>query len=365
MIWAAFPVVDTQRAPGFDLFVGFNDTFFMSLMFLVSGVFVWGSLKRKGSSGFMRDRALRLGIPFVVSAALLAPLAYYPAYIQTQSHAGFWHDWLKLGAWPAGPAWFLWVLLAFGGVAAAAFRLAPSWGIALGRLTERLSARPIAFFGVLIAASALAYLPMAAAFDPINWVHFGPFFVQISRLLHYAVYFFVGAGIGAAGLGGGLLSHDGKLARRWPLWIVASLLAFVFAIGVFLTIISTLPKGGPSPSLSALGNFAFVLSCASSSFACTAVFVRFTKNGNRVADSLSANAYGIYIFHYFCVSWLQLAFLNANLPGAVKGLLVFVGAVLLSWSLTAALRRVAAIGHVIGAQEPARKPDQPPVQLAA
>ena len=74
-----------------------------------------------------------------------------------------------------------------------------------------------------------------------------------------------------------------------------------------------------------------------------------------MADSLSANAYGIYIFHYFCVSWLQLALVNANLPGAVKGLLVFVGAVLLSWGLTATLRRVPTIARVIGGQEPARQ----------
>src|SRR5215510_7107985 len=46
-LWPAFPVVDSQRWMGFALFVGFNDIFFMSLMFLLSGLFVWNSLKRK------------------------------------------------------------------------------------------------------------------------------------------------------------------------------------------------------------------------------------------------------------------------------------------------------------------------------
>ncbi len=83
MLWAAFPVVDPQRWPGFDLMVGFNDIFFMSLMFLVSGLFVQGSLERKGSLRFVGGRILRLGIPFAVAAGLLAPLAYYPAYLQS------------------------------------------------------------------------------------------------------------------------------------------------------------------------------------------------------------------------------------------------------------------------------------------
>jgi hypothetical protein len=42
--WQAFPVVDSQRWSGFALFVGFNDAFFMSLMFFLSGLFVWRSL---------------------------------------------------------------------------------------------------------------------------------------------------------------------------------------------------------------------------------------------------------------------------------------------------------------------------------
>jgi hypothetical protein len=76
-LWQAFPVVDAQRWSGFSLLVGFNDTFFMSLMFFLSGLFVWKSLQRKGSGAFLRNRTLRLGLPFVVVAAFVAPLAYY------------------------------------------------------------------------------------------------------------------------------------------------------------------------------------------------------------------------------------------------------------------------------------------------
>jgi hypothetical protein len=108
--WPAFPVVDSTKWSGFAWLVGFNDAFFMSLMFFLSGLFVWNSLQRKGAGAFVRDRARRLGLPFVAASAVLAPLAYYPAYLTTASHtgvAGFWQQWRSLGYWPAGPAWFI------------------------------------------------------------------------------------------------------------------------------------------------------------------------------------------------------------------------------------------------------------------
>jgi hypothetical protein len=71
--WRAFPIVDSERCGAFTAIVAFNDNFFMSLMFLLSGLFVWKSLARKGPARFLRDRVLRLGVPFVVSIVVHAP----------------------------------------------------------------------------------------------------------------------------------------------------------------------------------------------------------------------------------------------------------------------------------------------------
>jgi hypothetical protein len=38
--------------PGVDLFLHFNDNYLMSLMFFLSGLFVWPSLARKGGAIF-------------------------------------------------------------------------------------------------------------------------------------------------------------------------------------------------------------------------------------------------------------------------------------------------------------------------
>src|SRR6202034_1644665 len=53
--WRSFPIVDSQRWFGFDLFCAWQDVYLMSLMFLLSGLFVWPSLMRKQNLGFARD----------------------------------------------------------------------------------------------------------------------------------------------------------------------------------------------------------------------------------------------------------------------------------------------------------------------
>lgn len=351
-LWLAFPIVDGAKARGLDLLTGWNDVWFMSLFFLVAGAVAWPSLERKGAGAFFRDRLGRLGLPFLLAAGLLAPLAYLATWLSIASQpseppASFVQQWLALGSWPAGPAWFLWVLLAFGGMAALAFRLAPGWGTALGRLTARLASSPSVYGLALVAVSAAAYQPLAAHFRPETWLDFGPFWIQISRALHYAVYFTAGVGIGACGLDRGLLDPQGRLARRWPLWVGAAVLSFAGAMAVLMAILDSFARGGPSTGLLAAGNFAFVLCCAASSLAVVGLFIRHARSAPRWLASLTANAYGIFLLHYAAVTWLQLALLPASLPGLLKALLVFLGAVAASWAATAALRRVPALARWI------------------
>src|SRR5258707_927173 len=72
---------DKMRWLGFDLVVLFNDSFFMAFMFFISGLFVRDSLTRKGPAIFLRDRAWRLGVPYLVSVFVLMPIAYYPTFL--------------------------------------------------------------------------------------------------------------------------------------------------------------------------------------------------------------------------------------------------------------------------------------------
>src|SRR5258708_12830626 len=81
--WRSFPIIDNQRWFGFDLFCAPQDVYLMSLMFFLSGVFVWPSLARKGSCDFICRRVLRLGLPFGFALFLLMPLALSPVSLLT------------------------------------------------------------------------------------------------------------------------------------------------------------------------------------------------------------------------------------------------------------------------------------------
>ena len=345
--WQAFPVVDPHKWMGWAVFVGFNDVFFMSLMFFLSGLFVPRSIERKGVGVFLRDRLLRLGLPFVVTAAVVGPLAYYPTYLMTPAHAGiagFWQQWRALGSWPAGPAWFIWVLLAFDIVAAALFAFAPKLMALLARMTSDLSLRPILLFATIVAVSAITYIPMAIHFTAERWSTFGPFFFQTSRIIHYLAYFLIAIGVGASAMPRGFFASDGKLARRWPLWTNAMVLTYFALAATFVTMISGVGKSLPWGLL--LG-ILWVLSCAASSFGFMSFFTRFVTRRRAVFDSLTDNAYGMYLIHYAFVSWLQYALLPASLSGFVKGVLVTFSAIFLSWGTTAVLRRIPAAARVI------------------
>jgi len=70
--WEASPIIDSQRWLGFDIFCAWHDVYLMSLMYFLSGLFVWGSLTRKGARLFLSDRLLRLGLPLIPAVSRMA-----------------------------------------------------------------------------------------------------------------------------------------------------------------------------------------------------------------------------------------------------------------------------------------------------
>jgi peptidoglycan/LPS O-acetylase OafA/YrhL len=351
--WNAFPIVDGQRWFGFDIFCAFQDVYLMSFMFFMSGLFVWPSLRRKGSAVFLYDRFLRIGVPFVLVVYLLMPIALYPTYLVTAAEpsvGAYWEHWRALPFWPSGPPWFLWQLLVLNIAAAAVFRFAPAWGEQLGRQSAAGASDPLRYFAGLVTLSAIAYVPLALAFTPFAWKSFGPFSLQLCRPLHYAVYFFAGVGIGVHGLERGLLSADGMLARHWKAWWIAFLAAFV----VWSVPIGLMMQDGDSSDNGPIGlrlvsDFGFVLACASGCFFVAGVSLRFARRRWAWLDNLSDNAYGMFLIHYVFVVWLQYALLDVALPAVAKAAIVFGGTVIASWSAMIAMRRIPLGAWRLGA----------------
>jgi surface polysaccharide O-acyltransferase-like enzyme len=345
--WRAFPIIDSNRFFGFDLLCAWQDVYLMSLFFLLSGLFVWPSLQRKKEWRFLHDRVLRLGLPYAFGIAVLMPLAIYPAYRVTAadpSVSAYWHSLIALPFWPNGPLWFLWQLLALNLLAIGLHIIAPGAIPMLGRWSAAADNNIARYFGVLLTASALAYVPLAVVFTPWAWSDSGLFEVQLSRPLLYAVYFFAGIGLGAAGIERGLLAADGVLARRWAYGLVVALFSLFLWMGLTaLTMNARAPIG-----IEIAAALSFVPACAAGSFFFIAVCLRFATGYSRILGHLAAHAYGLYLVHYVFIVWLQFALLALPLFAVFKAAIVFSGTLLLSLLTTTMVQRIPLAARLIG-----------------
>jgi acyltransferase-like protein len=351
-LWSSAPIVDSQKWIGFNILTLFNDAFFMALMFFLSGLFVWPSLQRKGIGHFLRDRMLRLGLPFLAAIFILMPIAYYASFRLTGSRIGFVEFWLqnfKDGIWFDGPAWFIWFLLLLDILAVPVFVLAPKLVEAINRLSIRSYARPEYFIAALFAVTVVAYVPLLFHLGAVRWFNLGPLQVQASRVLIYGVFFLAGMGAGAAQIDQGLLARTGNLALRWYIWVAAALASFgllTLLVNFRRMRLSNLPGAPPFWWQSSYGVI-YSLACVTISLGVLALFLRFAQGDKNLLDPLRGDAYGIYIVHYIFCLWLQYALLDTPLPAIAKVLIVFVGTVALSWGVTAALRRIPGATRVL------------------
>jgi fucose 4-O-acetylase-like acetyltransferase len=105
------PVVETVVVVAF---MSLGALFLMALFFLISGLFTEDSLVRKGTSRFVSDRLLRLGVPFVAYTLIVWPLTEYAA-LEPFLHLGsFWRSFANTDpVLDNGPMWFVGVLLLF------------------------------------------------------------------------------------------------------------------------------------------------------------------------------------------------------------------------------------------------------------
>ncbi len=325
--WSSAPIVDSERWSGFDVIVLFNDSYFMPLMFLLSGAFVKPSLGRYGPTAYLLNRTRRLAVPFALTVLTLMPLAYYPSYRMTGATIGFDAFWVQTvfhGPWPSGPPWFIAVLFVFDLLAVAAHK----W---LGRLTL---AQGKVSFALLVTVSLVAFLPLLILRGPARWFTWGPFAIQQSRVLLYAAYFFVGVAAGPAM----------RIATRRPILLAVALFLPLLAMEIALL---------HDPRLLSplywviLYGVTFALFCTATTRALLAVFSRI-KRRSAIWDNLSANAYGIYLVHYVFVVWIQYALLDSQIGAVPKAICTFTAALALSWVCSAAAGTLMRALRIMG-----------------
>ena len=351
-IWSTAPIVDDSRWVGMDTFIGFNDLFFMPLMFFISGLFVYRGLDRKGPQAYLKDRFIRLGIPFLIAELLLIPIAYLPSFYQAthSTHfVPFVQDYIVNQQWPVGPPWFIWLLLAFDGVATLLFSLRSSFFPIVGNWLANLSRHPVRFGLILYGLVALSLIPLSLWVGQYTWVgNWGPFDFQLNRLLFYGLFFLLGGCLGTTDWQRHLFSHDKLFGIGWFVWLGLSIACYGLVILESGFGTNQVKAGNLTPTEGYfLYDLVFVASCLASISGGLSFFRQNIRRPRNGWDSLSANAYGIYVVHYGFVTWLQFALLGTDWPVTVKFLIVFLVALSLSWLCSSLVRRSALITKVL------------------
>lgn len=349
-IRSTHPVVDAQRWIGLDIFENFNDVFFMSLMFLIAGLFVIKSIQRKGPGAFIRDRFYRLFIPFLIGGTILNLIAHYPSYLLAHESTGlraYVEDFFIVEQWPVGPPWFIWVLFVFNIAFALLYILfRPKFAAPANPGSSLYKSGRIVLWWFLFTFAL--YVPFAFWLGPYKWTGFGPFDFQISRAALYFGYFLLGAWLGNVNFNETMFGSSAPLVRRWPFWLVACGLVYTL-LTIASPYLTTLVKTGALTEFQ--GYFVYftiyVLSCTFSCIAFMTAFRALVKRHHRAWDSLSEHAYLIYLLHYPFVLWMQYALLNAPFPAFGKFLLTLLAAFLGSWSISIPLRKITWIKKYI------------------
>ncbi|GAU65074.1 acyltransferase [Streptomyces sp. NBRC 110611] len=337
-----------------DLFVMFNQAFFMGFFFMIAGYFTPPSYARKGARFYYRDRLKRLGIPLLVFLLLIRPLVTLHVFEGLRDEVPYWAFYLL--SWDAGPMWFVEVLLVFAAAyvlvrrraeprterrahAAEAGRVAGPQG---GRGPRWSSdPRPLRPGAVIIFTAALAlatylwrFLVPTGTYVPFLGLPTPNFLPQ------YASFFVIG-----------VLAFR----RGWPQTLSRAAGRTGFAVAAGATLVH-LVATATSPDGASLGHGTWQSLAAAaweSTFAVSMVIgltVFFREHLNRqgrTAAFLSRHAFAVYLIHPAVLVGVSFAFRRLDAPAAVKFTLVAALALPLCWVVAYAVRSLPRADRVL------------------
>ena len=300
-------VLDPDRSQLFTWLVLLIDVPNMPALFFVAGFFALPSLQRRGLDGFIREKLVRLALPWIFGVVFLAPLVTYMIYVSRDNPMGYLEFWTT-DFW--GPMfqhavyWFLGVLMALflllAWVYAASTRLQAS--------TPRVEQPRARLFVAFIALTAAGSILVSPSYGLDDWQPLGWFLVlQPARIAFYVGYFVLG--IYAERRGWFSAAGFRPDLGPWGWGCVLTGIAYL-----------TVRMSGPLDSVAARAVAAalFAVFCLAAVIAGIAAFQRWINGSGPAWRTLAANSFGIYYVHPLILYPLAYLLLDLAVPAIVK-----------------------------------------------
>ena len=325
-------VVDQQNSVLFTVLVLLIDVPIMLVMFFLAGYFAYPSLARRGARAFLRDKLVRIGLPWVFGVLVLAPPTAYMIYFSRRSPLSlidFWRTDFWGKAFQQSVYWYLGVLLLLFALTALAF--ATSRRFASLKTAPPRPERPgwhfLAFFVAgMSAASLLISLGFGYTLD--TWSHIYVLSYQPVRVPLYVGYFV----LGLYACQHGWFATSGYLPRRGG-WTMLALVSGGSYLACRFGAVAALPK----PGAAALTVVLFNVFCFSSMMAAIALSCAGLTSASPFWRSQARNSYGVYYVHPLVLYPLALVFVSVPLPIYLKAATVIALGYLGAWGVSAAL----------------------------
>jgi hypothetical protein len=285
------PPLGLGAMAAFATYQSFQHAVSMGLLFGIAGSFAAGAVVRRGPARFLRERAVRLGVPLLLYVVLIGPLTEY--YV-----AGNWRGPGFAAAWwrhatsgellsESGPLWFCLVLLLFSAVFAALTAWRPP--------TPDAPPRPVPATASILgftAAMAVASFALAWAVPRDRAI----LNVDLHDLPQYPMMFAVGV---LAGRNGWLSRIDDASGRRWlfgGLAGSAALWAVLVLFGGGLEGRLDVYEGGwhwQAAGMALWRSF----TCVALSLGLVTLYRRRFDGQGPLARFLTRNSFGVYVAH--------------------------------------------------------------------
>lgn len=322
-----WPIMEESRAAGLGPFFTVNRSFFMSLFFMLAGYFTVIAFQSKGANAFLKERALRLGIPVLIFGLFMIPMQMF--VFAPEGERG------TLPYIDVGHLWFLEHLLLFSIVYAL-------WQSYRKQGVEKTSTAQLTIprTGIILLAMAILAAVTGAVriWYPIDRVEYllGFFRVAFADVPRDLGFFIIG-----------VLACNHQWLERFPTrdgyrWL---------AVGVILTIfwyIYDLALAELSPAMVRTEDAWYlvweILLCFGMCIGLTVLFrEKFNfKNGFWIA--LSKAQYGAYIFHIVFVLAIQFLLLDVAIQPFIKFVVVSLASIAVTFAFSYWVRKPLKLG---------------------